>query len=144
MNKRQIKKTKSKTVFPYFDEFRLIGMTPEEREAERALYKKFLDSHCRFFHYRDKKKIVRRCYVPIKTTVPKLAGVDRDHASFVVVQKVDPETISALFPKGDNVRLLIPESGMKVSLFDPFENVSMRDMAEIIAESVSDASMGGE
>lgn len=60
MNKRQVKKTKKKVIYPLVDEFNLISMNTEEFKAARKEYYDYAQKYFRYFHYRDKYKVARK------------------------------------------------------------------------------------
>ena len=63
MNKRQAKKARKKVVYPLADEFNLLTLNAEELEEAIADYQKYAQKYCRYYHYRDREKLMRkRCY----------------------------------------------------------------------------------
>lgn len=60
MNKRQAKKMRNKVVYPLVDEMNLAAASVEEREAAYEDFDKYVQKHYRYFHYKDKYKVLKK------------------------------------------------------------------------------------
>ena len=59
MNKRQAKKAAKKVVCPFVDEFNLLTLSPKEHEEALRDFHEYAQKHCRYKHYKDKRKKFR-------------------------------------------------------------------------------------
>lgn len=56
MNKRQAKKAARKVVYPLVDEMNLLTLSPEEYKQAMRDFHDYMQKHCRYKRYKDKKK----------------------------------------------------------------------------------------
>lgn len=60
MNKRQVKKYRSKVSYPMADEMNLLSYNKEEYEQAIKDYNNFCYRFCHYHHYKDKKRFISK------------------------------------------------------------------------------------
>lgn len=59
MNRRKKKKASKKVTYPFVDEMNLLTLNAEEYEAAMKDFEEYVQKHCRYKHYKDKRKAGR-------------------------------------------------------------------------------------
>jgi len=80
MNKRQAKKMRNKVVYPIVDEMHLLTLSEEERNAAFKDFESYVQKHFRYFHYKDRHKLIRK---PCIYAFPISSNVSADDKQYV-------------------------------------------------------------
>lgn len=100
MNKRQVKKYRSKVVYPLVDEYNLLTLDEDEYKKAINDYKNYCIKHCSYKHYKDKDKVFKRPFFysfPIGESMKQMFKLTRGKAVAPVVIHQSLEQLKSLY-----------------------------------------------